>query len=37
MASPDIPSPAEPGPHRWFLVANASRARANVQRIGSPG
>jgi hypothetical protein len=31
------PSPAAPGEHRWFLVANGSRARAYVQRIGSPG
>jgi protein required for attachment to host cells len=37
MAQRDDPSPAEPGPHRWFVVANASRARAYVQRIGSPG
>ena len=37
MAHRDDPSPAEPGPHRWFVVANASPARAYVQRIGSPG
>jgi hypothetical protein len=37
MANPESPSPAEPGSHRWFVVANASRARAYVQRIGSPG
>jgi hypothetical protein len=30
-------SPAEPGSQRWFLVANGSRARAYVQRIGNPG
>jgi hypothetical protein len=33
----DVESPADAGMHRWFLVANASRARAFVQRIGSPG
>ena len=33
----DIESPADAGMHRWFLVANASRARAWVQRVGSPG
>jgi len=33
----DNPSPAEPGPQRWFVVANGSRARAYVQRVGSPG
>ncbi|WP_135467093.1 host attachment protein [Crenalkalicoccus roseus] len=37
MAKDPSPSPAEPGPHRWFVVANGSRARAYVQRIGSPG
>ena len=37
MARQDNPSPAEPGPRRWFLVANSSRARAYVQRVGSPG
>lgn len=31
------PSPAEAGQQRWFVVANGSRARAYVQRIGSPG
>jgi hypothetical protein len=30
-------SPAEPGQHRWYLVANGSRARAYVQRVGAPG
>ena len=33
----DIESPADAWLHRWFLVANASRARAYVQRTGSPG
>jgi Protein required for attachment to host cells len=33
----DIESPADSGTHRWFVVANASRARAWVQRVGSPG
>ena len=37
MAKADNPSPAEPGPKRWFVVANGSRAQAYVQRIGSPG
>ena len=37
MANAPSPSPAEPGPHRWFVVANTSRARAYVQRVGSPG
>lgn len=37
MAQRDDPSPAEPGPQRWFVVANASRARAYVQRVGAPG
>jgi hypothetical protein len=31
------PSPADPGPPRWFLVANGSRARAYLQRVGAPG
>ena len=33
----EVESPADAGMHRWFVVANASRARAYVQRIGSPG
>lgn len=33
----DVESPADAGMHRWFLVANASRARAWVQRVGAPG
>ncbi|MDI3305460.1 MAG: host attachment protein [Acetobacteraceae bacterium] len=33
----DIESPADAGMRRWFVVANASRARAYVQRIGSSG
>lgn len=33
----DVESPADAGMHRWFVVANASRARAYVQRIGSSG
>lgn len=37
MAKAENASPAEPGPHRWFVVANGSRAQAYVQRIGSPG
>ena len=37
MAMTENASPAEPGPHRWFVVANGSRARAYVQRIGNPG
>lgn len=37
MARTENPSPAEPGPHRWFVVANGSRARAYVQRIGETG
>ena len=37
MARPEDLSPAEPGPHRWFVVANGSRARAYVQRVGSSG
>jgi protein required for attachment to host cells len=35
--SASAPSPAEPGLHRWYLVANGSRARAYVPRLGSPG
>lgn len=31
------PSPAEPGPPPWFLVANGSRAHAYVRRIAAPG
>lgn len=37
MSRPDTTSPADPGPHPWFVVANGSRARAYVQRIGAPG
>lgn len=37
MTRADNPSPAEPGPRSWFVVANGSRARAYVQRIGDPG
>lgn len=37
MAKTENASPAEPGPHRWFVVANGSRARAYVQRIGESG
>ncbi|MDO9708525.1 host attachment protein [Paracraurococcus lichenis] len=37
MASNENPSPAEPGSHRWFVVANGSRAKAYVQRIGEAG
>lgn len=37
MAMSGNSSPAESGTPRWFLVANASRARAYVRRIGAPG
>lgn len=37
MSRPDTTSPADPGPRPWFVVANGSRARAYVQRIGAPG
>jgi protein required for attachment to host cells len=37
MAKPEDPSPAEPGPRHWFVIANGSRAQAYLQRIGTPG
>jgi len=37
MASHAAESPADPGPHPWFIVANASRARAFRRRIGNTG
>ena len=37
MTSHHDPAPAGPGPQPWFLVANGSRARAYVERVGRPG